>query len=129
MKNLLCAWGLEAGFLLLLLVSFLWPQSGAVSLVAAIILVMNVVTWFVAVAGLLSISGGGEIGQKIKGEMQRIFCPARASLMRKLYVWVVRVLSLLTLAFSGWFISLLFYLLTLALLYGMRSCLAEPTRA
>lgn len=71
----------------------------------------------------------GFAGDRARDEVRAALLKFRAHPVKPVRTWVIRLLIVLCLAFSGWVITLVFYLLTLVLYQIARAQLHEPMAA
>ncbi|MHG42464.1 peptidase, partial [Salmonella enterica] len=95
----------------LLVISLLYPRSVAPVLVGASVWVSCFLAWLLA--ALCAV--GWFAGDRARDEVRAALLKFRAHPVKPVRTWVIRLLIVLCLAFSGWVITLVFYLLTLVL--------------
>lgn len=122
MKNKILSGLLQAVWVALLVAGLFYPRSAAPVLTAALTWVMCSVMWFLALLGVLSWCAGGTARSQMKASLQKFFSPPEKAWIG----WVVKVLIVASLTFSGWLITMVFYLLTIVMCRVMRISLAEP---
>ncbi|EIV5058319.1 peptidase [Salmonella enterica] len=102
-----------------------YPRSGAPVLVGASVWVSCFLAWLLA--ALCAV--GWFAGDRARDEVRAALLKFRAHHVKPVRTWVIRLLIVLCLAFSGWVITLVFYLLTLVLYQIARAQLHEPMAA
>lgn len=108
-------------WVVLLMASLFYPRSSAPVLVVSFIWVMSLLTWALIACGVLSVMAGGAARQAIMEPLKKFFTTPDKPVLS----WVMKVLIIISLACSGWVITLVFYLLTLLVYRVARSQLAE----
>ena len=115
----------QLAWVALLVISLLYPRSGAPGLVGASVWVSCFLAWLLA--ALCTV--GWFAGDRARDEVRVALLKFRAYPVKPVRTWVIRLLIVLCLAFSGWMITLVFYLLTLVLYQIARAQLHEPMAA
>ncbi|HCQ4972830.1 TPA: peptidase [Salmonella enterica] len=108
-----------------MVISLLYPRSVAPVLVGASVWVSCFLAWLLA--ALCAV--GWFAGDRARDEVRAALLKFRAHPVKPVRTWVIRLLIVLCLAFSGWVITLVFYLLTLVLYQIARAPLHEPMAA
>lgn len=116
-------------YLMVVLAGLLHPQGAAVNVVVAVTWLLNIITGLLSASSVLVLYANGKAREEYTEALRKFFVPDRSSLIGRIYGWVLKLLIVLTLAFSGWVISLVFYLLMMVIFSIMRRQLAEPERA
>lgn len=116
-------------YLMVVLAGLLHPQGAAVNVVVAVTWLLNIITGLLSAGSVLALYAEGKAREEFKEALRKFFVPDRPSLIGRIYGWVLKLLIVLTLAFSGWVITLVFYLLMMVIFSIMRRQLAEPERA
>ncbi|WIL42585.1 DNZ54_00345 family protein [Pantoea agglomerans] len=116
-------------YLLVVLAGLHHPQGAAVNVVVAVTWLLNIITGLLSASSVLALYAEGKARQEFKAALRKFFIPDRPSLIVRIYGWVLKLLIVLTLAFSGWVITLVFYLLMMVIFSIMRRQLSEPERA
>lgn len=109
----------------LLVISLLYPRSGAPFLVGASVQVSCLLAWMLA--ALCAV--GWFAGDRARDEVRAALLKFREYPVKPVRTWAIRLLIVLCLTFSGWVITLVFYLLTLVLYQIARAQLHEPMAA
>ncbi|MBJ6559943.1 DNZ54_00345 family protein [Enterobacter hormaechei] len=109
----------------LLVISLFYPRSGAPVLVGASVWVSCILAWLLA--ALCAV--GWFAGDRARDEVRVASLKFREHPVKPMRTWAIRLLIVLCLAFSGWVITLVFYLLTLVLYQIARVHLHEATAA
>ncbi|WP_205956996.1 DNZ54_00345 family protein [Pantoea stewartii] len=116
-------------YLLVVLAGLLHPQGAAVNVVVAVTWLLNIITGLLSASSVLTLYAEGKARQEFKAVLRKFFVPDRPSLIGRIYGWVLKLLIVLMLAFSGWVITLVCYLLMMVIFSIMRRQLSEPERA
>ena len=113
-------------FVGLLFATLMGPVGDEMYMVVAVVWLINItVAALSALAALVLVSEGG-MRQKLKDTLLKFFEPGEFSSARKIYGWAVKLLIVLSLALSGWIITLVCYLLAVVIYNLLRSQLTEP---
>lgn len=115
----------QIAWVALLMAALFYPLSSAPVLVAAAVWVMSLLTWVLALCGVLGAIAGGAAKQSLKESLSKFFTAPDKPLLS----WLMKILIVVCLAWSGWVITLVFYLLTLLVYRVARSQLAETAAA
>ncbi|EOE7443785.1 DNZ54_00345 family protein [Enterobacter hormaechei] len=102
-----------------------YPRSSAPVLVAAAVWVMSLLTWVLTLCGVLGAIAGGAAKQSLNESLRKFFTAPDKPLLS----WLMKILIVVCLAWSGWVITLVFYLLTLLVYRVARSQLSETAAA
>ena len=109
----------------LLVISLFYPRSGAPVLVGASVWVSCILAWLLA--ALCAV--GWFAGDRARDEVRAASLKFREHPVKPMRTWAIRLLIVLCLAFSGWVITLVCYLLTPVLYQIARVHLHEATAA
>ncbi|HAV2028534.1 TPA: peptidase [Enterobacter cloacae] len=112
-------------WVVLLMAALFYPRSSAPVLVAAAVWVMSLLTWALTLCGVLGAIAGGTAKQSLNESLRKFFTAPDKPLLS----WLMKILIVVCLAWSGWVITLVFYLLTLLVYRVARSQLSETTAA
>lgn len=115
----------QQAWVALLVISLIYPRSGAPVLVGASVWVSCILAWLLA--ALCAV--GWFAGDRARNEVRAALMKFRAHPVKPVRTWAIRLLIVLCLAFSGSVITLVFYLLTLVLYQIVRAQLHEPMAA
>lgn len=115
----------QIAWVALLMVALLYPRSSAPVLVAAAVWVMSLLTWALTLCGVLGAIAGGTAKQSLNESLRKFFTAPDKPLLS----WLMKILIVVCLAWSGWVITLVFYLLTLLVYRVARSQLSETAAA
>ncbi|HCO5753571.1 DNZ54_00345 family protein [Leclercia sp. Colony189] len=115
----------QIAWVVLLMAALFYPRSSAPVLVVAAVWVMSLLTWALTLCGVLGAIAGGSAKQSIKELLRKFF----AAPDKPLLSWLMKILIVVCLAWSGWVITLVFYLLTLLVYRVARSQLSETAAA
>ncbi|MBU5667824.1 DNZ54_00345 family protein [Enterobacteriaceae bacterium S32_ASV_15] len=115
----------QIAWVALLMAALFYPRSSAPVLVAAAVWVMSLLTWVLALCGVLGAIAGGAAKQSLNESLSKFFTAPDKPLLS----WLMKILIVVCLAWSGWIITLVFYLLTLLVYRVARSQLAETAAA
>jgi len=115
-------------YLLVVLAGLLHPQGAAVNVVVAVTWLLNIITGLLAASSVLVLHAEGNARQEFKAALRKFFVPGKTSVIGRVYGWVLKLLIVLTLAFSGWVITLVAYLLMIVIVSIMQRELAETER-
>jgi len=129
MKEKLAGRVVSVIYLLVVLAGLLHPQGAAVNVVVAVTWLLNIITGLLAASSVLGLYAEGNARQEFKAALRKFFVPGKPSLIGRVYGWVLKLLIVLTLAFSGWVITLVVYLLMIVVVSIMQRELAETERA
>lgn len=129
MKEKLAGLVVSVIYLMVVLAGLFHPQGAAVNVVVAVTWLLNIITGLLAASSVLVLYAEGSARQEFKAALRKFFVPGKASLIGRVYGWVLKLLIVLTLAFSGWVITLLVYLLMIVIFSIMQRELAETERA
>ena len=99
-------------------------MGGAVDGRAAV-WVMSLLTWALTLCGVLGAIAGGTAKQSLNESLRKFFTAPDKPLLS----WLMKILIVVCLAWSGWVITLVFYLLTLLVYRVARSQLSETAAA
>jgi hypothetical protein len=113
-------------FIAVLLAGLFNPGGVAVHVVVAIIWLLNIITGVLAACSALVLFAEGEARQKLKDTLRKFCLSGDVTAADRVCGWVIKLLIVLTLAFSGWVITLVFYLLAVVVFNLLRGELAEP---
>ncbi|WP_213715012.1 DNZ54_00345 family protein [Cedecea lapagei] len=109
----------------ILVISLLYPRSGAPVLVGASVQVMCILAWLMAAFAVI----GWAAGEGPRNQVRAALMKFRMQPVKPVRTWTVRLLIVACLAISGWAITLVFYLLTLVLYQIARAQLHKPVTA
>ena len=129
MKEKLAGRVVSVIYLLVVLAGLLHPQGAAVNVVVAVTWLLNILTGLLAASSVLVLYAEGNARQEFKAVLRKFFGPGKPSPIGRVYGWVLKLLIVLTLAFSGWVITLIAYLLMIVIVSIMQRELTEPERA
>lgn len=115
----------QISWVVLLMAALLYPRSSAPVLVAAAVWVMSLLTWALTLCGVLGAIAGGTAKQSLNESLRKFFTAPDKPLLS----WLMKILIVVCLAWSGWVITLVFYLLTLLVYRVARSQLSETAAA
>lgn len=115
----------QIAWVVLLMASLFYPRSSAPVLVAAAVWVMSLLTWSLTLCGVLGAIAGGTAKQSLNESLRKFFTAPDKPLLS----WLMKILIVVCLAWSGWVITLVFYLLTLLVYRVARSQLSETAAA
>lgn len=112
-------------WVVLLMAALFYPRSSAPVLVAAAVWVMSLLTWALTLCGVLGAIAGGTAKQSLNESLRKFFTAPDKPLLS----WLMKILIVDCLAWSGWVITLVFYLLTLLVYRVARSQLSKTAAA
>lgn len=115
----------QIAWVALLMAALFYPRSNAPALVAAAVWVMSLLIWALALCGVLGAIAGGAAKQSLKESLSKFFTVPDKPLLS----WLMKILIVVCLAWSGWVITLVFYLLTLLVYRVALSQLSETAAA
>ncbi len=115
----------QISWVVLLMAALFYPRSSAPVLVAAAVWVMSLLTWALTLCGMLGAIAGGTAKQSLNESLRKFFTAPDKPLLS----WLMKILIVVCLAWSGWVITLVFYLLTLLVYRVARSQLSETAAA
>ncbi|CZX54646.1 DNZ54_00345 family protein [Enterobacter hormaechei subsp. steigerwaltii] len=115
----------QIAWVALLMAALFYPRSSAPVLVAAAVWVMSLLTWALTLCGVLGAIAGGTAKQSLNESLRKFFTAPDKPLLS----WLMKILIVVCLAWSGWVITLVFYLLTLLVYRVARSQLSETAAA
>jgi len=115
----------QIAWVVLLMAALFYPRSSAPVLVAAAVWVMSLLTWALTLCGVLGTIAGGKAKQSLNESLRKFFTAPDKPLLS----WLMKILIVVCLAWSGWVITLVFYLLTLLVYRVARSQLSETAAA
>lgn len=110
----------QIAWVMLLITALFYPRSSAPVLVVSFIWVISLLTWALTACGVLGVIAGGAAKQAIMEPLKKFFTAPDKPVLG----WMMKVLVIISLACSGWVITLVFYLLTLLVYRVARSQLA-----
>ncbi|ELY6402209.1 DNZ54_00345 family protein [Cronobacter sakazakii] len=110
----------QIAWVVLLMAALFYPRSSAPVLVAAAVWVMSLLTWALTLCGVLGAIAGGTAKQSLNESLRKFFTAPDKPLLS----WLMKILIVVCLAWSGWVITLVFYLLTLLVYRVARSQLS-----
>ncbi|WP_288657439.1 DNZ54_00345 family protein [Pantoea sp. UBA6567] len=116
-------------FVVLLLAALFHPNSAAVSLVVGVVWLLNIVVAALSGLAVLVLISEGDVRQKLKKALSKFFVPGELPLISKVFGWVVKLLIVMSLAFSGWIITLVCYALAVVVFNLLRAQLTEQATA
>ncbi|EHM50727.1 DNZ54_00345 family protein [Yokenella regensburgei] len=125
MKKKLMSLFFQLAWVALLVISLFYPRSVAPVLVGASVQVSCVLAWLLAALCAVGWFAGGRGRDEVRAALLKF----RARPVKPVRTWAMRLLIVMCLAFSGWVIALVFYLLTLVLYQIARAQLHEPVAA
>lgn len=111
----------QIAWAVLLVAALFYPLSSAPVLVVSFIWVMSLLTWALTACGVLGVIADGAAKQAIMEQLKKFFTAPDKPVLS----WMMKVLIIISLACSGWVITLVFYLLTLLVYRVARSQLSE----
>lgn len=129
MKNKILSVIVDVVYIGLLIVGLRDPQSWLMNLPVAFIWLMNTFVWLAAFAGVAAVMAGGEAGKKMRDQLLGLFNRPAKGVLSRAYGWGLKLLIVISLAYSGWLITLISYVLTVIVFQICRSMLAEPDAA
>ncbi|MBU4680490.1 peptidase [Cedecea davisae] len=109
----------------LLVLSLLYPRSGAPVLVGASVQVACILAWLMAAFAAIGWAAGEVPRNQVRASLMKF----RMQPVKPVRTWAVRLLIVACLAISGWAITLVFYLLTLVLYQIARAQFHKPVTA
>lgn len=115
----------QSTWVVLLMAALFYPRSSAPVLVAATVWVMSLLTWALTLCGVLGAIAGGTAKQSLNESLRKFFTAPDKPLLS----WLMKILIVVCLAWSGWVITLVFYLLTLLVYRVARSQLSKTAAA
>ncbi|MDI7660233.1 DNZ54_00345 family protein [Cronobacter universalis] len=115
----------QIAWVALLMAALFYPRSSAPVLVAAAVWVMSLLTWALTLCGVLGAIAGGAAKQSLNESLRKFFTAPDKPLLS----WLMKILIVVCLAWSGWVITLVIYLLTLLVYRVARSQLSEKAAA
>ncbi|EOI5714399.1 DNZ54_00345 family protein [Cronobacter turicensis] len=115
----------QIAWVALLMAALFYPRSSAPVLVAAAVWVMSLLTWALILCGVLGAIAGGAAKQSLNESLRKFFTAPDKPLLS----WLMKILIVVCLAWSGWVITLVIYLLTLLVYRVARSQLSETAAA
>ncbi|MCV2511853.1 DNZ54_00345 family protein [Leclercia pneumoniae] len=115
----------QIAWVVLLMAALFYPRSGAPVLVAAAVWVMSLLTWALTLCGVLGAIAGGTAKKSLNDSLRKFFTAPDKPLLS----WLMKILIVVCLVWSGWVITLVFYLLTLLVYRVARSQLSETAAA
>lgn len=115
----------EVAYIALLIAGIRDPQTWLINLPAAFIWVMNIFVWLAAVTGAAAYMAGRESREKIHAQLARLFNRPAKNVLSRVYGWGMKILIVISLACSGWLLTLVSYVLTVIIFQICRSALAE----
>ncbi|MFJ5161104.1 DNZ54_00345 family protein [Pantoea sp. NPDC088449] len=105
------------------------PQSWLMNLPVAFTWLLNTFVWLAAFAGALALVAGGEAKTKMRAQLVLFFNRPAKGVLSRAYGWGMKMLIVISLAYSGWLITLISYVLTVVLYQLCRSMLSKPDAA
>ncbi|NIG15852.1 DNZ54_00345 family protein [Pantoea sp. Cy-640] len=115
------------GVLLTLVMMSLMSQNGAaMHIVVALVWLINIFTGSLAGCAVGVLFSEGATRQRLKAALQKVLAGSGAQAAPKYAGWLLKLLIVMSLAFSGWVITLVCYLLAVVIYNLLRSQLAEP---
>ncbi|HEP1897475.1 TPA: peptidase [Kluyvera cryocrescens] len=125
MKNKVMNVIFQLAWVALLVITLCFPRSAAPVVLAALVWVACFFFWLIAVVCAVGWFAGGRAREEVLGALA-LLKKIPSNPVRR---WGTRLLIILGLACSGWFITLVFYHLTLVMYQIARVQLAEPVVA
>lgn len=113
----------------LLIVGLRDPQSWLMNLPVALTWLLNTFVWLAVFAGAAAVAVGGEAKEKMRAQLVLIFNRPAKGVLSRSYGWGLKVFIVISLAYSGWLITLISYVLTVVIFQICRSMLAKPDAA
>jgi hypothetical protein len=129
MKDKKLKWTVNILFVVMLLAALFNPQSVAVHVVVAVAWLLNILVAVLSGLAVLVLISEGDSRQKLKKVLIKFFAPGELPLTSKIFGWVVKLLIVMSLAFSGWVITLVCYALVVVIFNLLRGQLAERAKA
>lgn len=111
MKKKIMSMFFKLVWVVLLVAGLLYPRSGVPVLVGAAVWVSCFLAWLLAALCIV----GWFTGERVRDEVRAALLKFKSHPAKPVRTWAMRLLIVLCLAFSGWMITLVFYLLTVAL--------------
>lgn len=122
----LVVWGV---LLTLVMMSLMSHNGAAMHIVVALVWLVNTFTGALAGCAMGVLFSEGSTRQRLKAALQKLLAGSDAQAMPKYAGWLLKLLIVMSLAFSGWVITLVCYLLAVVIYNLLRSQLAEPAAA
>ncbi|MEK6305813.1 MAG: DNZ54_00345 family protein [Pantoea dispersa] len=122
----LVVWGV---LLTLVMMSLMSHNGAAMHIVVALVWLINIFTGSLAGCAVGVLFSEGATRQRLKAALQKVLAGSGAQAAPKYAGWLLKLLIVMSLAFSGWVITLVCYLLAVVIYNLLRSQLAEPAAA
>lgn len=129
MKDKKLNWTVNILFVVMLLAALFNPQGVAVHVVVAVVWLLNILAAVLSGLAVLILISEGDSRQKLKKVLIKFFAPGELPLTSKIFGWAVKLLIVMSLAFSGWVITLVCYALAVVIFNLLRGQLAERAKA
>lgn len=126
MKKKMMFWLYQVLFVGLLIAGVMRPESWLMHLPVVSLWLSNAVVWVLAFFGCLAYCAGREARLKMLAALAPFFKSPKQSFLSRAYGWALKVLIVLSLAFTGWLLTLACYVLTVVVYQLCRSALSEP---
>lgn len=121
MKNKIMNVLFQIAWVVLLMAALFYPRSIAPVLVVAAIWVMSILTWALSLCGVVGVIAGGAARHAIKEPLKKFFTTPDKPLLS----WSMKILVIVCLAWSGWVLTLVIYVLTVLVYRVVRSQFSE----
>ena len=125
-KQMLIAWAMLAALVFAALISH---YGMAMRIVVALVWAGNLLTGGLAAGAALVLFTEGARRPRLKKMLRQFFTRCDRQAMPKYASWVLKLLVVMSLAFSGWLITLVCYLLAVVVFSVLRQQLAESATA
>lgn len=122
----LVVWGV---LLTVVMMSLMSHNGAAMHIVVALVWLINIFTGSLAGCATGVLFSEGATRQRLKAALQKLLAGSDAQAVPKYAGWLLKLLIVMSLAFSGWVITLVCYLLAVVIHNLLRSQLAEPAAA
>lgn len=119
----LVVWGV---LLTLVMMSLMSHNGAAMHIVVALVWLINIFTGSLAGCAVGVLFSEGATRQRLKAALKKFLAGSDAQAVPKYAGWLLKLLIVMSLAFSGWVITLVCYLLAVVIYNLLRSQLAEP---
>lgn len=129
MKDKKLKWTVNILFVVVLLAALFNPQGVAVHMVVAVAWLLNILVAVLSGLAVVVLISDGDSRQKLKKVLIKFFAPGELPLTSKIFGWAVKLLIVMSLAFSGWVITLVCYALAVVVSNLLRSQLTERATA
>ncbi len=129
MKKKILFWLYQLIFISLLIAGVTQPDSWLIRLPVVCLWISHVLVWTLCFFGCAARCAGGTTRREMEAALRPFFSPPKTSFLACVRGWAMRLLIVLSLAYTGWLLTLVCYVITVLVYLLVRSALSEPVSA